>query len=361
MHIPFCEKKCAYCDFYSAFKSEEMLSKYADALTCEIKKWGGNLCRPIINTVYFGGGTPSLLMEKIIPVMNEIKASFVLAEDAEITLEVNPSAKTEEMLRYAKEAGVNRLSIGAQSGDDKMLSLLGRSHNAEDTVLAVNKAREMGFSNISLDLMLGLPESNKQTLKKDLDFVLEQRVEHISAYILKIEENTRFYRENISLPSDDETAEQYIFMCDYLKQNGYDHYEISNFALKNKESRHNLKYWNCEEYLGIGPSAHSFINGKRFYMPRDMKSFFDNPQYILDGSGGDKSEYIMLRLRLKEGLKFSNYEKRFGKFPFEKIKDLCSSLQKSELLKITDEGIFLTDNGMLISNTIIAKLLEEVQ
>lgn len=362
LHIPFCIKKCAYCDFYSSFVSEELLDGYTEKLIAEIKKWGGLLCRPI-NTIYLGGGTPSLLKERLISVLSAVNYAFDVDSNAEITLELNPSADTEQVLRAAKAAGVNRLSIGAQSGNDEELRLLGRTHTAADTLLAVNTARKLGFDNISLDLMLGLPKSDLTTLEKSLEFICSAKPEHISAYILKIEENTLFYknRESLNLPDDDATAEQYLFMCRYLKDRCFRHYEISNFSRENKQSRHNLKYWSCEEYLGIGPSAHSFLNGKRFYYPRDMKLFLNGVTPTGDGDGGNKEEYVMLRFRLDTGLDFAEYRKRFGEDIPERIKKTAFSLQKAGLVNFTDSKINLTDSGMLVSNSIITNLLESFQ
>ena len=222
LHIPFCAKKCAYCDFYSAFAGENALDGYTEGLISQIKNLGGRLCRPLIDTVYFGGGTPSLLGERIIPVIGAVREAFRVADGAEITLEINPAGESEKILSAAKKAGVNRLSIGAQSGDNTTLSLFGRTHTAEDTLNTVNAARKMGFKNISLDLMIGLPDSDINTLKADLDFVLSAEPDHISAYILKLEQNTLFYkkRESLNLPDEDETAEQYLYRCRYLDEKG---------------------------------------------------------------------------------------------------------------------------------------------
>lgn len=359
LHIPFCLKKCAYCDFYSSFVTEEMLNAYTDKLISELEKWGGLLCRPI-NTVYFGGGTPSLLKERLIPVLNSVRRAFELENGAEITLEINPSEDIDEILSFARTAGVNRLSIGVQSGNDTELRLLGRTHTAEAALFAVDSARSLGFDNISLDLMLGLPDSSLSTLECSLEFITSAKPEHISAYILKLEENTLLYknREELSFPDDDMTAEQYLFMCRYLKKKGYRHYEISNFCREGMQSRHNLKYWNCEEYLGIGPSAHSFLEGKRFYYPRDLRAFLNGEIPKADGTGGTREEYLMLRLRLDDGLVFSDYRKKFGEDIPSEIKKNALLLKKAGLADINDRRLSLTDSGMLVSNSIIAELSE---
>lgn len=360
LHIPFCQRKCAYCDFYSAFAGKEALDNYTEGLISQIKNWGGRLCRPLVDTVYLGGGTPSLLGERIIPLIWAVKEAFCLAETKEITLEVNPAGDCESRLAAAKKAGVNRLSVGAQSGNNAMLSLLGRTHTSDDTLKTAKAARKLGFDNISLDLMIGLPDSDLNTLKADLDFVLSVKPDHISAYILKTEKNTLFYkkRDTLNLPDEDETAEQYLYMCNYLEEKGFSHYEISNFAKAGFEGKHNLKYWRCEEYLGIGPSAHSFLGGERFYYPPDSRAFLRGEPLVSDGKGGGEEEYIMLALRLKEGLCFEKYRERFGKDLPDAVKKAALPLKGARLLNINADRISLTDRGMLLSNSIITNLLE---
>ena len=359
IHIPFCEKKCRYCNFYSSFSSEELLDSYKNALIREIKKWGGSINRPI-DTVYLGGGTPSLLKDRLPDIINSIKASFSISKNAEITLEMNPTGDCEETLKLAKQTGVNRLSIGAQSGDDKMLSLLGRKHTSEQTQKTFKKARELGFNNISLDLMICLPDSSNETLLKDLEFITALNPEHISAYMLKIEENTAFYflKDTLNLPCEETQAEQYLFMCDYLEKKGYTHYEISNFCKDNYMSRHNLKYWQGTEYLGLGPSAHSFLDGKRFFYKDDLKAYIKGTEPIFDSEGGTKEEYIMLSLRLKEGILFKAFERKFGKKLPNEFFTKCEFLQKHNLLKIEKDKIYLTNKGMLLQNSIITEILE---
>ena len=352
LHIPFCNGKCAYCDFYSAFTNEELIDSYLTALIREIKQWGGKINRPI-DTIYLGGGTPSLLNYHLVTLLSAVYENFSVTTDAEITLEVNPADNIYEILSNAKKAGVNRISIGAQSGDDTELSVLGRRHTKADTENAVKIARKLGFNNISLDLMLGLPDSSCKSLKNSLDFLIKLNPEHISAYILKIEEKTKFYkqRETLNLPDDDKVSDQYLFMCEYLENKGFCHYEISNFCKGNTASRHNLKYWKCKEYLGLGPSAHSFFEGKRFYYPRDLKAFIKGNSPIADGDGGDLSEQIMLTLRLKDGIKTDI-------LPQNALKK-CELFAKNKLAILENNNFSLTNDGMLLSNTIISEILEE--
>lgn len=359
LHIPFCEKKCRYCSFYSSFVTEELLDNYTEALIKAIIKWGGEFNRPI-DTIYLGGGTPSLLEHRLIDVLSAVRSAFNIFRDCEITLELNPSKSAKAQLEFAKTAGINRLSIGVQSGNDSELLTLGRTHTASEAKECVKIARELGFSNISLDIMLGLPDSNCETLGKSLDFITELAPSHISAYILKIEENTAFFKaqENLSLPSDDEQAEQYLFMCEYLRQKGYSHYEISNFSKEGGESRHNLKYWLGNDYLGIGPSAHSFVDGKRFYYENDLKSFINGKRTVFDGIGGTEDEFVMLNLRLKSGLDFNCYKNKFGKDFSTEFKHKCRLFEKAGYLHLNENSVSLTDSGMLLSNGIIAELLE---
>lgn len=329
-----------------------MLESYTNSLIFSIKQWGGKINRPI-DSIYLGGGTPSLLNHRLPDVLNAVKENFKVLNDAEITLEINPANNIEEILKNAANAGVNRISIGAQSGNDRELSLLGRTHTAADTKSTVKLAKKMHFSNISLDIMLGLPNSNNQTLKESLDFLMELDPTHISAYILKIEPNTLLHKNlnNLNLPDDDQIAEQYLFMCEYLKEKQFSHYEISNFCKEGFKGKHNLKYWQCEEYLGIGPSAHSFLNSERFFYPNDLKAFVNGNSTVFDCLGGDQKEQIMLALRLKDGYTFKEG------IP-ETVLNKCKLLQKNKLLEIEQNRIFLTENGMLVSNSIITELLE---
>ncbi len=349
IHIPFCEKKCRYCDFYSTFISDRVYKDYFKALLREISSWGKQT-KSAVDTVYLGGGTPSLLSGDIIPLMSAIKENFNVLPDAEITAECNPNLDF-GFLSLARKAGVNRLSFGIQSGNDDMLKMLGRTHTVSDAKAAIKAAREAGFDNISCDLMIALPHSNSVTVTEDVNFIFGLNPEHISAYILKIEENTAFYKakDTLDLPDDDEAANQYLIVCRELEKHGYEHYEISNFALKGRQSRHNLKYWMCEEYLGIGPSSHSFLNGKRFYYKNDIKAFINGESAVFDSLGGDTAERIMLGLRLSSGVSLSEFK--------EDISDKADKFIKAGLVKISGGRLSLTDNGMLVSNSIIAEFI----
>lgn len=337
------------------------MDSYTEALIREIRQWGGKTNRPI-DTVYFGGGTPALLEHRLEGIMRAVRESFSISGNAEITLEMNPGGNTDSILEHAAESGVNRLSIGAQCGIDRELKAIGRRHTVSDTVTAVEKARSAGFDNISLDIMLGLPDSDENTLSESLGFIKNLDPEHISAYILKIEPNTVFGKkaEALNLPDDDRTAEQYLQVCENLKKSGYRHYEISNFAVKNRESRHNLKYWRLDEYLGIGPGAHSLLNNERFYYKRDLKAFINGCDTMSEGPGGTAEEYIMLRLRLAEGLDISRLKRLYDIAPRHDFYKKCHLFEENGLLRISGDNVSLTDRGMLLSNSIITEFLENI-
>lgn len=357
MHIPFCRSKCPYCDFYSVRADESVKEQYVNVLknriTAEMSEFP---CKA--DTLYIGGGTPSVLgAENLGEIVKS--ASPFLSKNAEITVECNPFGLSEDFFKILKFCGVNRISMGLQSANDSERRALGRLSDSETVKKAVKNAQKSGIKNISLDVMLGIPRQTEKSLSETLDFCISLGVPHISAYILKLEEGTVFYnRQNsLSLPNDDAVADLYLQACETLEENGIKQYEISNFAKSEYESRHNLKYWNCEEYLGLGPAAHSFLNGKRFYFERDLSGFLNSSKPIQDGDGGDFTEYAMLRLRLTEGLLQNDTEKRFGhKIPEEMIKK-SAVFADNGFMESDKTGIRLTRKGFLISNTILSEIL----
>lgn len=360
IHIPFCKKKCNYCDFYSIVPNDDIKKRYIESLSKEIKKWGERTARPI-DTLYIGGGTPSLLSEsELTAIFSAVKNNFNLLDTAEITVEVNPGDNLFEFLTCAAKLGVNRVSIGVQSFCDNELCALGRRHNAQDAKNAVDIARKAGINNISADIMIGLPNSTEESLHKSIDGILSLNTEHISAYILKVEKGTPFDLMKISIPDDDEVSSQYLQLCGALKEAGFEHYEISNFAKKGCESQHNNRYWKQQEYIGIGPAAHSFFEGERFYYDRDINSFIDSPQTISDGKGGDEAEFIMLSLRLSRGLIFEEFEEKFKNSLDKTIIKKAENLSKSGLCTVDQNRISLSDTGMLVSNAIIFNLLGDL-
>lgn len=360
IHIPFCAGKCPYCDFYSSSGSSADMDEYVLTLLNRFESWGGKLSDRIVDTVYFGGGTPSLLGGKrLANLIDGINKNFRLA-NPEITVECNPSSVDDNFFKEIKRAGANRISLGMQSAVEEERKSLGRRGTSDTVKSAVLSAQNAGIDNISLDLMLGIPHQTSESLSRSISFCVDMGVQHVSAYMLKIEEGTQFYknRDSLILPDEDETCDLYLQTCEELERAGFMQYEISNFSLPGFESRHNLKYWNGDEYLGLGPSAHSFVDGKRFFYPRDRKAFTENPIPTDDGSGGDFAEYMMLRLRLSDGLREDLVRERFGFGVPEQVRKAAEKYVGYGYLKCDNEKICFTRDGFLLSNPIIADLEE---
>ncbi len=359
IHVPFCERKCPYCDFYSEKATDELLDKYTKR-TCEILIGYSKELSVSFDTLYFGGGTPSLLgNDNLIKIISTVKDNFIFSKK-EITLEMNPSTLPILDLGKLRENGVNRLSIGVQSAVDDELKQLGRSHSLNDARKTIEFAKKSGFTNISLDLMIATPGQTLKTLKESIDFCANQDVQHVSAYLLKVEKGTLFYKNKhqLDLKNETEEAKMYLFAVSELERHNFKQYEISNFCKEGYMGKHNLKYWNAEEYLGIGPSAHSFINGKRFFYPRSLKDFLNaNACAIDDGIGGSVNEYIMLRLRLKEGLNNDTFKKRFGYDIGDEYLKKAKTFEKHDLLSIFNKDIKLTPKGFLVSNELISRII----
>lgn len=356
IHIPFCASKCPYCDFHSGRADEETKTAYTNALIRYISQYKGQNIHA--DTVYFGGGTPPLLgTENLQRVLETIHNTFIISPNPEITVEANPADSLYDFFSSMKASGVNRISMGLQSGNDNELKLLGRRHTTDDCIKAVSDARRAGIENVSLDLMLGIPSQTSQSLTHSIDFVSSLHPEHISAYLLKIEEGTPFAKNTPDIPDDDMSAELYEQCVSQLAQKGYARYEISNFSKSGRESRHNLKYWNAEEYIGIGASAHSFWDGRRFYYPRSTENFIKGIAPTDDGEGGSEEECAMLRLRLSEGITEDGWQSRFGSPIPQNIRQNAKAPQLKNLLISDEEGIRLIGDGFLLSNSVICALL----
>lgn len=358
IHIPFCKSKCPYCDFFSGRAIENDYDKYIEVLSDNISLWSAKTDKTV-SSVYFGGGTPSILgAERLSQLLNKIKEDFTVADNAEITVEVNPDSGKTLDFYLLKLTGFNRISVGMQSAVEQELKALGRIHSINDAEVSVKRAQNAGINNISLDLMLGIPYQTVDSLKKSIDFCANCGVTHISSYILKIESGTVFDRiqNKLELPDEDSQAQLYLFAVDYLKTLGFEQYEISNFSKVGYESRHNINYWKCGEYIGIGPSAHSFFDGKRFYYNRNMDDFKNNKTYF-DCYGGDMEEFIMLSLRLKSGLNFKEYKERFNEdFPQSKI-IIIKKFADMGYMALNDDCVYFTPKGYLVSNAIISELI----
>jgi len=362
LHVPFCLKKCPYCAFYSLCANETTVKSYVKKIINSIKQWGVALKnRYVVDTVYFGGGTPNLLGEKYIgDILCEIGKSFCLL-NPEITLEVNPFTTDNFDFFKIKNVGVNRLSIGMQSINDEELLILGRLHTSEQTIKTIEKAKNAKFDNISLDVIINVPGQSKKKLKKTIEFLREAGVQHVSAYMLKVEKGTDFYnfKDRLEFLPEEAQCENYIYTVNKLKECGFLQYEISNFSKEGKFSKHNLKYWNLEDYLGLGPSAHSLIDKKRFYYKPSLASFLKSEQPTVEEESIDEEkEFAMLQLRLNKGLTNNNYHKKFRKnIPPEYFKR-AEKFQKLGLLEMNSiSGIRLTTKGFLVSNRVIFEIL----
>ncbi|MBQ6707989.1 MAG: radical SAM family heme chaperone HemW [Clostridia bacterium] len=351
VHVPFCESKCPYCDFYSVRYDNSQVKNYISSVLRSMEKYRGLSA----DTLYFGGGTPSVLGGHNLSEMIKKNREIFNFVSPEITVECNPSSCTPDLFEKLASVGVNRISLGLQSANDDERRKLGRLSDSNKVRQAILDAKKNGIENISLDLMLGIENQTEDSLKKSVEFCLENEVKHISAYILKIEDSTHFgkIRDKLNLPDEDETCDLYMTACELIEAGGLYQYEISNFAQKGFESRHNLKYWNCEEYLGFGPSAHSFHDGKRFYFDR---KFEDNPVAIPDGDGGDLSEFFMLKLRLSQGISEDEILKKYNRSFSDSFMKKARQFESYSLLKIKDKTISLTKEGFLVSNTIISEL-----
>ena len=356
IHVPFCAKKCAYCDFYSENYRKNTVSQYVEAVIRNLKAYSDK--SRLTDTVYFGGGTPSLLSpEQIKIILDTVENNFVLSEKPEITLETNPNTVNFNKLSELRHAGINRLSIGVQSMIDDELKFLGRTHSADRAEKAVIDAYRAGFENISCDVMIALPNQSADSLEYTLDKITSLPIQHISGYILKTESGTPFDCDEIknSLPDDDLTAELYIKMTETLKNKGFQQYEVSNFALKGFECRHNCRYWKCLDYIGIGPSAHSCNNGKRFAVERILNEFISQEVQkvtITDEHPCTFEEYAMLRLRLTEGLDLNAFPEHK-----DSILKKIPALIKSGYINYNNDNISLTPNGFLVSNSVIEYLV----
>ena len=407
IHIPFCVRKCRYCDFLSAPASDSTQAAYLRSLNGQIRAFGNRLqadsaLNPsadnsnastnrsltsgyVVDSIFIGGGTPSLLSSsQMTELMDTVRESFVLSSDAEITAECNPGTVTEEKLCAYKKAGINRLSIGLQSSDNKELALLGRIHTWEDFLSTFQLARNVGFDNINIDVMGSLPGQTPASYQKTLERVLTLRPEHISAYSLIIEEGTPFYDEygdedtcracsgdgRKSLPSEDEVVQMDELTWKLLAQAGYEHYEISNYALSGRQCKHNLKYWHCGEYLGVGTGAASYIRKKndffRLKILTDTTKFaqinWESPESIFTcfleceplTRFEQMEEMAFLGLRTKEGVRLADFYTRFGETFDEVYGDVIKRYTAMGMMQADDTHVALTLKGMEVANWIMA-------
>ncbi len=368
IHIPFCKSKCSYCDFYSV-ANKTRIPDFIDALLIEIDKNKDQLKDKHIETIYFGGGTPSILnLSDIDRIISKIYTNFDIIPSPEISFEANPDNLTPEYLKGLKNIGINRLSIGIQSLDNEILKFLRRKHSTETALQSIENASNIGFNNISVDLIYGIPGLNNKTWKANLSDLLQFPVQHLSAYHLGIEKNTlmhkQFQNNKFKIVDEEISFNQYVDLVDISAKMGFPQYEISNFAKIGKESKHNSSYWNRTEYIGLGPSAHSYYKQKRSYNTPNLIDYIEGLRQNKNISKSEiltkkdlHNETIMLSLRTIKGLNLTDFENIFGP---KSLKSLLSKLENidKKLYIIQDLKLSLTKSGMFISDTLICELFE---
>ena len=376
VHIPFCKRKCYYCDFISFADKENCYEKYINCLEKEITKYGTenktmskhNL-EPeyIIKTIYIGGGTPSVIDEIYIKrILDTIKNNFNIEQNAEITIEVNPGTANQKKLQTYKECGINRISIGLQSTNDEILKTIGRIHTYKDFLDTYNLARDLGFNNINVDLMINLPGQTMEDVKKSIRNIIALKPEHISVYSLILEENTKLYEmvnsNELTLSSDETEREMYWYIKQKLEENKYIHYEISNFAKEGYESKHNLDCWKQKEYIGVGLGASSYMDKKRYSNTDDLQEYIFNIEnnktnlnLILEEVQSEElemNEYIMLGLRKIDGINIKDFNEKFNQNIISKYERTFERLAHEDLIQIDDKRIKLTDKGIDLANLV---------
>lgn len=357
LHVPFCRTKCRYCDFYRVGENRFKIELFLAALHREIDGWTALHGREVA-TIFFGGGTPSLLSAmEIGAVLAHLSERFEIAFDAEVTAEANPSDLDLGTLTALRAAGVNRLSIGVQSFSDRELTLVGRRHDAARAEQVVREARQAGFDNLSIDLMLAIPGQTEAGFRRSLEKAIALETDHLSLYLLEVHESSEMdflRRERPRLfPGEEAERRRYLAMHDRLVAAGYEHYEISNFARPGKQGRHNLRYWHLEPWLGLGPSAHSFVDGGRFRHPADLGAWLSDPLAILPLDHDLAQEQAMLGLRLEEGIGIETLRAASGAGEAE----LAARLLRLDRFVVESAGrVRLTTEGRVVSNPVLTEL-----
>lgn len=365
VHIPFCKQKCNYCDFTSFANKENIQDTYVEALINEIKKEASK--EFIIDTIYIGGGTPSYINSKnIVRIIQTIKQNYNIMQNAEITIEINPGTVDEEKLIDYKNIGINRISIGLQTTNNNLLKTIGRIHTYEEFLNTCNKIKQIGFENINIDLMLGLPNQKEQMLEDAVDKVLDLDPKHISVYSLILEEGTKIYNQvqsgKLNLPSDEKERKMYWKVKEKLEKNGYIHYEISNFAKKGYKSKHNTNCWEQKDYLGVGLASHSYIDKKRYSNTQDIKKYIENYKIYQEIHEEQtledmQKEYMMLGLRKIEGVDIQKFKNKFADNPLYIFRKEIDKLVKEELIEVELNNIKLTNKGIDLANLVWQKFI----
>ena len=369
IHIPFCASKCSYCDFYSLAGCEQQMPDYHRALIAHLAESARGIRNYEVDSVYFGGGTPSYYgAEHLMEIFDVLKRNGNVRLDAEVTVECNPDSMTYKDLKLLRSEGVTRLSVGVQATNNDLLKLIGRRHSFQQAELAFSAARKAGFDNISLDLIYGLPSQTKSDWADSLARIVEMHPEHISCYGLKLEEGTPMYREykdSPVLPSEDEQADMYSYAAEMLERYGYRQYEISNFSAPGFESRHNLKYWNMDDYISFGPGAHSCVGNLRYSFVKDLKRYISGvekkvsiiDEYQLVDPMERSVEYLMLAMRTNRGISEEDYRVR-TQSDWKPILHALQAFREKGWAEKTGDRWHFTVPGFLISNTLIGILLE---
>jgi len=370
VHVPFCVAKCRYCAFFSQVMDMDALEVWEQSISAEAAHYGKILKKPELETVYIGGGTPSLLPDWAFErLAKSLKRNFTIPKDIEFTLEANPeSAVDMDLMKLWRGAGVNRVSLGVQSLNEAELAMLGRPHSVADVLTSVQRLRAVGFANLSVDLIWGLPGQRLKTWMDTLKAAVRLGPEHISAYGLTLERGTELSRGvaegSLVLPSEDEAAKMYVHGGDFLEEQGYLHYEISNFARMGYASRHNQGYWQGKDYLGLGPSAVSTIDGRRWENPASVAGYADTAKTRKWGEDAEEltqevraKELLMLALRTSQGMKLSEYRRLTGRDLVAAEGKLLGALRQKGLVRIKDGNLKLTRQGLLVSNQIIGRIL----
>lgn len=365
IHIPFCIRKCDYCDFLSGPSGPEEQADYVQALLREIQAVEEGEGRSV-SSIFIGGGTPSVLDERLLgDILREIRNRFKMEEDAEITIEVNPGTANIGKLQAYREMGINRLSIGLQSPEDRELKILGRIHNYGQFLETYQEARTVGFDNINIDLMSAIPDQTYEGWVKNLRTVAELEPEHISAYSLIVEEGTPFAARKLNLPDEDTEYNMYEATVQILKEYGFEQYEISNYARKGRECRHNVGYWTRQDYLGFGLGASSLYGKERFANMADMKKYLENsknPEKIREKEPSltredEMAEFMFLGLRMTKGISKADFQRCFGCTIESVYGEVLEKYESMELLLEKDGRIFLSREGIHVSNSIMAEFL----
>lgn len=363
IHIPFCKSKCYYCDFVSYTERCNQIESYIQEVSKEMEQYA--LSDYNVTTIYIGGGTPSFIDEKYIKqLLEELKTKLAnnetKFENIEITIEINPGTITKQKLEQYKRAGINRISIGLQSTNDRLLKQLGRIHSYAEFLEAYQLIKEVGFKNINIDLMLGLPNQTIQDIKKTLEEIKRLEPEHVSVYSLIVEENTKMEKmiadEELQLPEEELERQMYWYVKNTLELNGYKHYEISNFAKEGKESKHNSNCWEQKEYIGLGAAAHSYLNGVRYanssFTEAGEWDFTDKKIQEKQTLEAQKKEYMLLGLRKIEGVSIQKFKEKFVENPIFLFREEIEKLVKQDLLVVDGNWIRLTNKGIDFANLV---------